>query len=366
MTLSVGKESPQEKENVRVTPQEIKTLIEDSLEALGFSHFGVAPLTRPVSFDYYQEWLRQGLHGDMTYLETHAAIKEEPQRKWPRARSAFVFAIPYLPHPEKIPNFPLKQARVSLYAQGADYHFWFKERMNQLCLKLQSLWPTEEFLPLTDSSPVLERDLARRAGLGWVGKNTCLIHPKKGSLFFIGEVYTSLDLKSEVTPLPDFCGTCRQCIDICPTGALVEPRKMDARKCISYLTIESRSVPPLDLRDKMGDWFFGCDLCQTVCPWNQKMFKGQLTVAPLLDLEKDEDDLLLEDMRYILTSSGKKLEKDFFGTPLARSGSFGLKRNALIVVANKKMITLQNEVKALLDHKKLSELAQWTLRQLES
>lgn len=342
----------------------MKSLINNTLTELGFSHFGFAPLNKPLSFDFYKEWLKEGLHGDMGYLAEHAPIKENPQSKWPRAQSALVFAMPYYPHPEKNSDFPLKQARVSLYAQGMDYHFWFKDRMKALCLQLQGAFPDEEFLPFTDSSPVLERDLAKRASLGWVGKNTCLIHPKKGSLFFIGEIYTSLKIESEFSPLPDFCGTCTRCIDICPTGALIEPRKMDARKCISYLTIESRQVPPEDLRTHIGDWFFGCDLCQTLCPWNQKIFKGQLSIEKSLTLQPNEEDLLSEDLRYILTSSGKKLSKDLLGTPLARAGSFGLKRNALIVVANRKIKILQPEVEALKDHEKLGELAQWTLQKL--
>lgn len=353
-----------------MTPQEIKSFIDDALENLGFSHFGITPLSKPLSFEFYKEWLTEGLHGDMKYLEDHAPIKETPQIKWPRAQSALVFAIPYFPHPEKKQDFPLKQARISLYAQGMDYHFWFKERMNLLCKKLQEILPQEEFIPFTDSSPVLERDLAKRAGLGWVGKNTCLIHPQKGSLFFIGEIYTSMKFHTEIAPLPDFCGTCQRCIDICPTDALVEPRKMDARKCISYMTIESRQIPPENLRTKIGDWFFGCDLCQTVCPWNQKVFKGQLSIdknstLPVATLSETENKNLIEDLRYILASSGKKISKDFHGTPLARAGSFGLKRNALIVIGNRKIMVLQDEVQALMNHDKLGELAQWTWTQLQ-
>lgn len=348
-----------------MTPQEIKYLIDDLAQGLGFSHFGVTALNRPLSFEFYRQWLQEGLHGDMEYLEEHAPIKEEPQKRWPRARSAFVFAIPYFPHPEKNPHSNLRQARTSLYAQGLDYHFWFKDRMAQLCTKLQSALPDEEFLPLTDSSPVLERDLANRAGLGWVGKNTCLIHPKKGSLFFIGEIYTSLSLQTEIQPLPDFCGNCQKCLEICPTGALLEPRKMDATKCISYLTIESRRVPPLELRSQIGDWFFGCDLCQTVCPWNQKVFKGQLSIEKQLSLTAENEALLEEDLRYILTASGKKISKDFLGTPMSRAGSFGLKRNALVVIGNRKIVRLKGEVAELCRHEKLGELAQWTLTQLE-
>lgn len=347
-----------------MTPQEMKNLVENLTFEMGFSHFGLTPLTKPLSFEFYKQWLAEGLHGDMNYLAEHAPVKEAPQLKWPRAQSALVFAMPYFPHPEKNDNFPVKSLRTSLYAQGFDYHFWFKDRMVQLCQKLQQSMPQEEFLAFTDSSPILERDLAYRAQLGWVGKNTCLIHPKKGSLFFIGEIYTSLNFQTEFEPLPDFCGHCRKCLDICPTGALLEPKKMDAQKCISYLTIESRQVPPVELRQHIGDWFFGCDLCQTVCPWNQKIFKGQLSIEKKLPLTPQNEAHLEEDLRYILNASGKKISRDFVGTPLARAGSFGLKRNALIVIANRHLKNLQAEVTRYLEHEKLGELARWTLAQL--
>lgn len=351
-----------------MTLQEIQSQISQHLEAEGFSHFGVTALERPLTMSFYNDWLAAGLHGEMTYLAEHAPIKEQPQMRWPRAHSAFVFAIPYFPHPQPQENkTPLSSVtRVSLYAQGMDYHFWFKDKMTRLCSVLEEFFPEEEFLAFTDSSPILERDLARRAGLGWVGKNTCLIHPKKGSLFFIGEIYTSLQLKTDLEPLPDFCGKCQKCIEVCPTQALLEPRKMDARKCISYLTIESREIPSEDLRTKIGDWFFGCDLCQTVCPWNEKIFKGQLSTEKLLSFSDQEEQQLQEDLKYILTTSGKQLGRDFLGTPLARAGSFGLKRNALIVIANRKMSLLEKEVALFQEHPKLGDLAKWTLEKLKT
>jgi epoxyqueuosine reductase len=343
----------------------LNEFLESKSEELGFSHFGVAPLSRPFSFEIYQNWLAEGLHGQMEYLATHAAVKEQPQLKWPQAKSALVFAVPYHPHPQPDAGFPLKEARVSLYAQGYDYHFWFKARLQELCNALKDLYPGEEFVPMTDSAPVLERDLAYRAGLGWVGKNTCVIHPKKGSLFFIGEIYSSLTFSVSAVPVHDFCGTCTRCMDICPTGAITEPRKLDARKCISYLTIESREVPPVELREKIGDWFFGCDLCQTVCPWNQKAFKNQLSVDLVAPKTAAQESSLEEELRWILRASGKQLEKSFRGSPLARAGSFGLKRNALVVARNRGLKNLAPEVRALLEHPKLGELAAWVLTHAE-
>lgn len=349
-----------------MTPQEIQSLITQQLQAAGISHFGLTPLAKPLSMAYYREWLREGLHGNMKYLADHADIKEEPQKQWPRARTALVFAVPYFPHPHPENQAPYKKTRISLYAQGMDYHFWFRQKLRDLSEILQKHFPDEEFLAFTDSSPVLERDLARKAALGWVGKNTCLIHPKKGSLFFIGEILTSLQVQTTPEPLPDFCGKCQKCIEICPTQALVEPRRLDARRCISYLTIESREVPSEDLRPLIGDWFFGCDLCQTVCPWNEKVFKGQLEIAPVLSLKAAESLELQEDLRHILRASGKQLERELHGTPLSRAGSFGLKRNALVVIGNRKIQTLASEVEKFLEHPRLGELAAWTLKQLKS
>lgn len=343
----------------------LKEELENLAQSLDLSHFGWTSLSKPLTFDVYKDWLEEGLHGSMEYLKTHAPIKEQAQQKWPEARSAIIFAVPYYPHPEPAP-LPLKKSRLSLYSQGYDYHHWFKNRLNTIISELQKLYPQEFFLAMTDSTPILERDLAYRAGLGWVGKNTCLIHPKKGSLFFLGEIITSLNMASPATPVHDFCGTCTRCIDICPTQALISPRKMDARKCIAYLTIESRDIPPEELRRSIGDWLFGCDLCQTVCPWNQKVFKNELETQELLSLSAAEEKLQVEDLRYLLTSSGKKLEKDFFGTAYSRAGSFGLKRNALIVAANRNLKELTPEIEALSTHPKLGPLAEWALTQLKS
>ncbi len=349
-----------------MTLQEILSHIEGRQTEWDFSHYGWTRLERPLSFSIYQDWLKKGMQGDMSYLKDHAPVKEDATRKWPRAKSAFVFAQAYYPHPERSSHLPLTQARTSLYSQGADYHHWFKEKMERVSAELRSFFQGHEFLPLTDSSPVLERDLAYRAGLGWIGKNTCLIHPKKGSLFFIGEIYSSLDFsESTATRIPDFCGNCTRCLDICPTGALTAPRELDARKCISYLTIESRGIAEESIRNKIGDWFFGCDLCQTICPWNQKTFKNQLVTDLNLQLTPDAEKNLEEDLRYILTASGKQLTRDFAATSLSRSGSFGLKRNALVVIGNRQMRSLKLEVQALLEHKKLGELAHWTLSCLE-
>jgi epoxyqueuosine reductase len=313
----------------------------------------------------------------MAYLEAQMPIKENPRSFWPQAQTALVFTQDY----GSKDDFPsAKEAsksklRTAMYAKGPDYHFWFKDKLKLISDELKLIFPNAVFLPFIDSGPLLERDLAARAGLGWVGKNTCLINRKKGSLFFIGEILTSAPVAQDDANLnsarndaysltSDFCGTCRKCIEACPTGALTKERELLPKKCISYWTIESKTTPPLDLREKLNDWFFGCDICQTVCPWNQKAYNNSLEMTQLRDLNLENRQLLIEDLRFILSSSGKKLEKYFAGTPLVRARPFGLKRNAIIVATNQNLIELKPEISVYLENNKLSELAKWSLSKL--
>ncbi len=336
------------------------------LEEEGFAHYGFAELKTPVSIAFYEEWLNKGYQGEMQYLERHLLEKREPERLLKRARTAIVVTVDYLPHPEpmetSLPHRELRGLRIAAYARGRDYHIFLRERLSRVIEKLKRLAPEEEFRAFTDSAPVLERDLAARAGLGWVGKNTCLLNRKRGSLFFIAEIYTTLALNVATFEMPDHCGTCTRCLEACPTGALLSPRTLDSRLCISYLTIESRQIPPPELREKIGDWFFGCDICQLVCPWNIKIH-GREQLERLKATPSGRGHLL-EDLRFILTSSNRELERTFSGTPLTRAGGWGLKRNALIVAANMRASELREEIQSLLSYPKLGELAAWALKRL--
>lgn len=333
----------------------------------GFENFGFAEVTTPFSIDLYDRWIEEGLNGEMDYLERHQVDKRTPQKFYKRAKTAIVITLDYVPHPAPKEEWPLSNAtRVAAYARGRDYHRFFHTRLRRLAARLTDEFPGEEFQSFTDAGPVLERDLAARAGLGWIGKNTCLIDRGRGSLFLIGEIYASVELPiarlSREELERDFCGTCTRCLDACPTGALVAPRKLDARKCISYLTIESKDEAPLGLREKIGDWLFGCDICQTVCPWNLKAY-GKATLEslnPPMDSRAD----LIADLRYLLSAPNRKLERDFSATPLARINGIGLKRNALIVAGNMKLRELKPDVEAWISHARVGELAAWTLAQL--
>lgn len=333
----------------------------DLLKSEGFTHWGVAAIERPHSFEHYRQWLDQGCHGEMSYLKLHLPQKETPEQLLPMAKTALVLSQSYFPdHPESLANWPIPSLPVAAYAQGKDYHFWFRERLQGIVEKLKHLHPQDAFLAMTDSHPVMERDLARRAGLGWFGKNTCVIDPKHGSLFLLGEIYTSLKLEVTAPTTLDHCGTCRRCLDSCPTQAFTSERVLDARKCISYWTIEARSNPPAELRHAIGQWFFGCDICQTVCPWNEKLFGRGFKTNPTAS----RADLVAE-LRLILGSSNKKLNQMFANTPLSRTGGRGLKRNAILMVAHHRLEELSDDIRREgARHPELTELQEWACLQL--
>lgn len=342
---------------------EIRKIGDQAVASGLITSYGFVALQKPMSFDLYRQWLDKGYSGNMDYLERHAPAKEDHKILSPRAKSAIVVTVEYVPHPEPA-EFPIKTARIARYAKGEDYHHWLQRRLKVLVEELKFGFPDEEFLTFTDSQPVLERDLAYRAGIGWYGKNTCLIHPKKGSLFLIGEIYTSIDPEpAKITasiPVTDHCGKCTRCIDACPTQAIVAPRELDARKCISYLTIENKEDPPEELRSKIGDWLFGCDICQTVCPWNIKVYGEKIAEKPT---ERSD---LIADLRFILESSNSQLQKMFAGTALSRSAGAKLKRNAIIVCANKQLHEVTDLLIKLKEDPRLKEISTWALKSLST
>ena len=348
-------------------PFEVDPFLNSCMERYGLSLGGWNKLATPLTYEHYQNWIENGCHGEMSYLERHSPFKQNPQSRYPFMRSYISLAQSYFPQPPDSERFkkPNSDLRIALYAQGEDYHQWFQEKLKKICDELSERFRGEIFLPATDSQPLLERDMAYRAGLGWFGKNSCLIHPKKGSLFFLGEILTSLDIEISQTPVPDFCGTCTKCLDICPTQALSVPKKLDARKCISYWTIESKSIPPLELRDKISDHFFGCDLCQTVCPWNERLFKGRLETRKIREYSREDRLRLIEFFRKLLSSSDQEIKDQWDLSPLLRAKGFGLKRNALIIIGNLKLHELSEDLEKLQDPR-LEELKGWTKKKLDA
>ena len=296
----------------------------------------------------------------MDYLQTQENLKEDPKRVFPAAESLMMVGVRYKPHPQ--PGVLQSSLNVASYARGRDYHEWLVQKLENWSKHAKSLYPEAEFFISTDSKPILERDLAQQAGLGWIGKNSCLIHPIEGSFFFIAEVLTNLKVPApvELEPIPDFCGKCQKCMIACPTEALISPKVLDARKCISYWTIEAKSPAPIEIREKMGDLFFGCDICQDVCPWNKKVFRQK----PIPSKEIPSQEKIIEELRFFLTASNREIEKTWGQTPLIRARPRGLRRNALVVAGNLGLKELRPEIKNWEKSLYLGELAKWALSKI--
>lgn len=238
---------------------------------LGFGALGVAGITIPEDERHLLRWLAQGFHGEMHYMQRHGVMRSRPQALSPGTVRVVSARMDYWPAEARAAREVLAQpqlAYVSRYALGRDYHKILRQALQQLALQLQGLIGTFGYRVCVDSAPVLEKAHARDAGLGWIGKHTNLIAREAGSYFFLGEILTDLPLPLD-EPASAHCGTCSACIPACPTAAIVAPYKLDARRCISYLTIEHHSAIPLELRAAIGNRIYGCDDCQLVCPWNK-------------------------------------------------------------------------------------------------
>jgi epoxyqueuosine reductase len=356
----------------------VNQIIDNWKSQLSYSKYGWADLSKPYSISCYESWLNHSYFGEMNYLAEHLKYKKNPhllselikQQPSRVLRSGIAFTFPYKPHPKNPP--PLKGLKIASYVGGEDYHGWLKGQLEAIAGDLRDYFPEHLFLVATDSFPVLERDLAARAGLGWMGKNTCLIDRTDGSFFLLGEILTDIAFNQPANLIHDFCGTCNKCIQACPTQALVKPRLLDATRCISYLTIESQKIPSPSLRSGIGEWFFGCDICQDVCPWNEKLSRQGKSLNPSsIDSTESpgntsEREQKIAELRFILTTSGKKLTKYFKSSALSRARPRGLKRNALIVIGNLKLHELQPEVENFRGDPFFSELVDWCLDALKS
>ncbi len=294
--------------------------------ALGFDLAGVANLGPAETAAAFDAWLDRGFAGTMHYLERGAHARRDPRAVVPGAVSAIVTAMDY---GGSEPSGP-----VARYARGNDYHDVMRDRLDALHRWLeQECGHAVGGRSYVDTGPILERDLARRAGLGWFGKNTMLINPERGSFFFLGALVVNIALEPDAPFDADRCGTCRRCLDACPTGAIVEPRVLDARRCISYLTIELRDAIPEALREPIGSLVFGCDICQDVCPWNAKFASGLPAASPFAgrDLPGRHARRLARD---ILAMDDAAYRAAFRGSAMKRAKLRGLKRNAAVALGN--------------------------------
>jgi epoxyqueuosine reductase len=308
------------------TAAPLNELIKAQAYGLGFDLAGIARLGPVESAPLFEDWISRGFAGDMDYLPRGADKRRDTRMPFAGAVSAVVVALNY---DGMAPSGP-----VARYARGDDYHDIMWRKLDSLHESIEkSVGISVAGKSYVDTGPILERDLARRAGLGWFGKNTNLINPKIGSFFFIGALLVDLNLEPDAPFEADRCGTCTRCLDACPTDAFVSERVLDATRCISYLTIESRGAIPVELREDIGSLLYGCDICQDVCPWNQRFarsaaipeFDAHPVVASSDPVTVARDILAMDDVAF---------RAAFRNSPMKRAKLRGLKRNAAVVLGN--------------------------------
>jgi epoxyqueuosine reductase len=319
---------------------------EIKLEAgrLGFQLVGITTPDPPPHYSVFEAWLGAGRHGEMGYLAREQARqrREDPRRILPECRSILVLGMRYggggegggKPEPGR------KTGRIAAYARQEDYHLVFPEKLRALVAFLEEQVgrpvPNRWY---TDTGPVLERDLAQRAGLGWIGKNTCLINPDQGSYLLLAEILLGIELEPDPSFLPDRCGSCTRCLEACPTQCILPDRTIDARRCISYFTIELKGPIPTGLRPLAGDWVFGCDICQEVCPWNVRSAgagdRDRWEARPAASgADGDEECAGRADLLAELTLTPGEFNRRFKGSPVKRARRRGYLRNLAVALGN--------------------------------
>ncbi len=297
--------------------------VKQRARALGFDPVGITSLGIAATYEAFAEWLRSGYAGEMTYLPRGAEKRRDTRLPFDGARSAIVAALDY---GGKQPG-----GTIAKYARGDDYHDVMIRRLETLHQWIEAeLGRRVRRKAYVDTGPILERDLGQRAGLGWIGKNTMLINPRRGSFFFLGALLVDLELQPDAPFEADRCGSCTRCLDACPTDAFVAPRVMDARRCISYLTIEHRSDIAAEFQPVIGDQLYGCDICQDVCPWNVS-FASELGDPALSPRPENVN----PDPAELLALDDEGFRRRFKGSPIKRAKRAGLARNASIALRNR-------------------------------
>ncbi|MEY2882686.1 MAG: tRNA epoxyqueuosine(34) reductase QueG [Pseudomonadota bacterium] len=346
-----------------LSPEALKVALAAEAKRLGFAGFGIAAAdAAPAAAARLRQWLAEGCHGDMLWMAETETRRASPQGLWPDVQSVIMLGTSYAPalDPLRLADHP-ETGVISVYAQGSDYHDVIKRRLKALARWLVAQAPGSELKVFVDTAPVMEKPLAAAAGLGWQGKHTNVVSRDHGSWLFLGAIYTTLVLPTDA-PHADRCGSCTRCQTACPTQAFPSPYRLDARRCISYLTIEHKGPIPVEFRTAIGNRIYGCDDCLAVCPWNRFAQaardiafrpRAELTAPALADL------LALDDAGF---------RQVFAGSPIKRIGRNRLVRNAAIAAGNSGDGRLAIALAALTadDDPVVAEAADWAVRQLEA
>ncbi len=297
---------------------------------LGFELVGIIPAGRSETIARYRQWVKNGYAGEMHYLEKHLPLKTDVRQLLAEAKSVISLAMNYytVDPPKALAEDP-ERGQISRYAWGDDYHELIRKRLLALVQFIKQAAEAElKTRVCVDTAPIIEREYAQKAGIGWIGKNTNLIHWQSGSWYFLSEILVSVALESETPTLRGSCGTCTRCIEECPTDAIIEPNLLDSRLCISYLTIELKESIPKQLRPKMGNLIFGCDICQEVCPWNSKAVP---TPEPGFH---PRDGNLAPKLLSLIGMTQQEFSRRFKGSPIKRAKRRGFLRNVLVAIGN--------------------------------
>lgn len=311
-----------------MTPENLTESLKAEATRLGFAFSGVCPAVTPHGFHHFLQWLDAGYAGEMSYLDERREAYRTPTSILPEVKSVLMLAMNYRSQPRA--DFQPGTGKIASYAWGAgDYHDLIHSRLKELKRFALSIDSQMKVRGVVDTAPLLERDFAQLAGLGWIGKNTLLLNKFNGSYFLLAALLVDRELIDDEPHETSHCGTCTACLDACPTDAFVAPYVLDATKCISYLTIEHRSPIDESLRERMDGWILGCDVCQDVCPWNRK---SPLASEPMFDAIEGQNPI---DLRPLFGMDESQFRERFRKTPLWRPKRRGILRNAAIALANR-------------------------------
>ena len=341
-------------------PDSLSVRLKAQALRLGFDMVGIAPAVSPPGYAAYEGWLRDGHAAGMAYMHRQAEARSHPDRVMEGVRSVVVCGMVYgkRGQGEIGPN----SGKIARYARGADYHDVLWRRLEDLLRWIEAEWPGLKGRAVADTAPLLERDFARMAGLGWIGKNTMLINRKLGSFTVLGALLVDLELSYDQPHSTGHCGTCTRCLDLCPTDAIAGPYRLDASKCLSYWTIEHRGAIPDPMAEQLDGWAFGCDICQDVCPWNRKAPDGR---EPSLQARPE---FTSPDLIEWLRADPDEFRRRMRRTALSRARRSGLLRNAALILGQRRCLEAESALIALLsdDDPVIRGASAWALGRLDT